>query len=264
MGFADEVNKYKQDVNAKVETRSDEKYEIEYEPKQNERKDGDPPRGVAHGDSFEDVDTRQEQTIETKEEEKKYRVGKMVFSSEEEAESYVENLKLKAAKYEGHNEAIEKLLGKKESATEEIKPSISDRFYSNPDEVLTEIEEKAVLRATRAIEEKREKEDAKTKLWSDFYTKNPDLKNFSDEVDLIMRAKWEDLKDLPLSESLPKLAKETRRIIDKAANKGVTTEVIKKYNSPTLGSSFGVTQKAEAKEPEPVDFFNQIKQYQRR
>lgn len=129
-------------------------------------------------------------------------------------------------------------------------PEFEELLYSNP-KAAKELLKKEI-RAERDNE--RAAENTKQKFWTDFYSKNDDLKNEKRLVDYYVKGQWDSLKDVPLDQASQIIAKGTREVLaDIRKRHGVTEKELPKGGAVNFGASGepaprGATEKAPSKQ----------------
>src|SRR5690606_33600140 len=95
-----------------------------------------------------------------------------------------------------------------------------DEMFSNPKEWAKKLKEEVRTEVRQELNQK----DATQKFWSDFYEKNPDLRNAERIVQSITAERWNDLKNRPVEEAAKILAQESRTAVEKIRGTTKTKE----------------------------------------
>lgn len=104
---------------------------------------------------------------------------------------------------------------------EKITKEINDVWYSDPAKALELIDRRNELK----LNKNRAKEEYIKNFWDEFYTKNPDLKDSANTVQLVLTAKKAIVDTMQTKEEVEKfLSTESRKIIEPIKNKYVAKE----------------------------------------
>lgn len=198
------------------------------------------------------------------EEEESIRIGERVFKTQSEAIKYAEELERGNLVAEAYNQGIRETLAatQKPDAPPPEEENFEERFYSNPKEVLKEVQAKARDEALAMVKAEQRKES----LWSEFFTKHPDLAGSRRICEQVLQENWDilgNMVDIPKAMGI--LATKTRSIFqDYIDRTKPRTEMSAKGGqavSPSGGAPSSVTQ-AKKVDP-PLDFISEMKKLRR-
>ena len=115
--------------------------------------------------------------------------------------------------------------------------------FENPKDAVRLIKEQTRKEIETRIKRDYDADQKKRTFWSDFYQKNPDLKDDKDLVELTMNQNLAELGDLPVEQASERIAELTReRIVRYAGGRRTTKKVEVEGSSRETG-----------REPEPDD-----------
>lgn len=118
----------------------------------------------------------------------------------------------------------------------------------DPADILFE-DPKAALRLQadnikREMRQQYDQVENNKRIWNNFYSQNKDLQGMDDFVEIAQKKKWNEIKDLPIDQSLAIVAKDARAMIAKIRGgtgtpermnpNGATTANPSRVNSPTM------------------------------
>ena len=111
------------------------------------------------------------------------------------------------------------------------------------------------------IRQEYQTEQAQKNLWDGFYDKNRDLNSTygKDIVEVIKAKKWNEIKDLPISQSLDILAKEARNFISGVRGNGQRQETMNSNGATTIHATPGTAPRVQTQTQKPETFSDQIK-----
>lgn len=202
-----------------------------------------------------------------------FKWGDKEFQTQEELAAFISDLDKKATKNQGYEEALAKLNVAPPAPAEEIpevapkllvdgKP-VGEAIWEDPDKALDAAVTEAVTRATTAIREEQVQQKQVDDLWDGFYTKNPDLGDMQDQVNMVLAKNKAELFAMPTSDALKKLASLTRGEMKRVKEKFSETENL--GNSPAVVASSTPAAPQEAPTEEVVKdvaFIDQLRQFQ--
>lgn len=149
-----------------------------------------------------------------------------------------------------------------EQTSQEVRPG--DIFWEDPNKAFDIAVRKAVDVAVGQIESRTSKIDAQKQFWTDFYTSNPDLKGFEDDVNMIMNKFGGDLAPLPPSVGMKNLAEKTRAKLQATVSRLVKGNPLPSGGAVTMqASNTTPTPKMEPEVP-VVSFVDQINNARKR
>jgi len=112
----------------------------------------------------------------------------------------------------------------------------------------------------KRIEEKYNKAEATKNTWNKFYTENKDLQGMEDFVELAKAKKWNNIKDLPIQESLAILAKDARAMIAKVRSGSGPGERLNPNGATTANPSRAPAPTATTQVTAQKSFVDEIKE----
>lgn len=107
----------------------------------------------------------------------------------------------------------------KKAAEPEPEPDWEKLLFEEPKEAVKMIKASVRKDVEAELTGKYEADQGTRTFWSEFYTKNDDLKDDQDMVDAVLRANMKTLGDMPVSQAQEKLADLTRERIMKYTGK---------------------------------------------
>lgn len=171
--------------------------------------------------------------------------GDKSFKTHDELASFIGDLDKKAAKNQGYQEAIEQL-NKNNAPAPVAAPEVEDPselmidgknvaelIWENPGEALRMIKNASVAEAKQIIGAEQVTQKQVDALWDNFYSKNRDLDDVREQVDLVLTRNQKELYAMPTTEAMNKLATLTRGELNRIRDKFKETE--------NLGSGIAIT-----------------------
>jgi hypothetical protein len=201
--------------------------------------------------------------------------GNKTFKTNEELADFIADLDKKAAKNQGYQEAIAQLSAK--PAVSEVAESkkeeptgliidgkdIGELIWENPGEALRMVTNQAVAQARQVIGAEQVTQKQVDALWENFYSKNRDLDDVREQVDLVLARNQKELYAMPPTEAMDKLATLTRGELNRIRDKFKETEVL--GNSPAITAAPTKSGHTAISVPEVVKnvaFIDQVRQLQ--
>ena len=187
------------------------------------------------------------------------------FNSREELEAYTRELEQKAAQ---RQEVVQQASQQPDVSSQERQQIIEKANQPKYSELLFEDPESAIKLIREDIKEEIKREnsqaEATQKTWQEFYSKNSDLKGNEDIVELAKAQIWNDVKNLPISEGLEKIAQHARkRINDIRGSNYSEEETLESKPGSALGQG-GTKSQGVKQEVGTQDFFSQLQDFQNR
>jgi len=203
--------------------------------------------------------------------------GTKSFNTPEELKAFIDQLDRKAAKNEGYEEAMRQVqpappVPENAPVLEpgaEAPPmvidgkNINELIWENPAEALTLVQKQAVEKATETVEARDATRRELDKFWDDFYSKNKDLSDVKDHVDMVLTKNMKRLSPMDAEAAKTELATLTRAELVRVRDKFKETENL--GNSPAIVAPSTAASSPAIPEPEVVKnvaFIDQVKQYQ--
>jgi hypothetical protein len=177
-------------------------------------------------------------------------IGGRLFNSTQEALEYADQ----AAKRAQDAEAALARANQQTREAAEVDPA--DILFEDPKAAMRLAEQRILNQVdARAAAQKQERD-----VWSGFYADYPDLKGFEEIVDLNKSKNWEALKNLPLDQSLPRLAKEARGHLAKIRGaQNTSTQQLSSAPATVMGGTGGIgTGAAKTVQTAPKTFVQEL------
>ena len=209
----------------------------------------------------------------------KIQIGDKEFATQAEAMDYARGLHatgeteklLHDAYRQGINDAgiaATPAGGVTQSAPEEEEDDFDQKFYENPKEYLKSMAAKIRQEAMDDALNSVSQQQADAQLWTEFYSKHPDLAGFDEDCKAVLDREAEMIKTLVKTSGREKamdyLARKTRAKFQQwAERQRPTKEVASEGGRATPTAGARVTHGKEESADGPVDFVAQMKQHRR-
>jgi hypothetical protein len=186
-------------------------------------------------------------------------VGNKSFQSRAEYDAYA-------------HAAINENIGLKTLVQQFVKPQVpaasapvpqedlGDLMFQKPAEFATVLQQRATQAAMGQIRQEMDRE----KMWSDFYSQNPDLARFRKLVELKRQERWDAIKDAPLADALKVLAKETRDELNEIRSTASNGQQMPQTPAITAGASGPPAPAAPQPKAAPMSFVDELKAARKR
>lgn len=133
-------------------------------------------------------------------------------------------------------------------------------MFENPERYNEWILEQSTLRATEAQAAVTASQRNEQSWWNDFWTKNPDLKQFEYIVQSKFRDTLPELRKVSPGDAMSQLAKDSRNVVDTIKQSaGIKTTELASGGATALGPTGTVAPRGIKPEPKPVSFVDQVK-----
>jgi hypothetical protein len=230
---------------------------------------------VVSGGPVEEIVASEEAVEDPEPEAPVFKWGNREFKTQEELAEFIAELDKKASKNEGYEEAIAKLSAQQQQPAEEPKEEPKDeglvidgvrageQIWEDPDAALSAVKKAAIEEAKQQFRDEQAQQQAVDAFWGDFYSKNQDLSDMRDHVDMILTKHQKELYALPASEAGERLATLTRGEMKRIREKFSETENL--GNSPAVVADPTPAPGAApvaAETIKDVAFIDQVRQFQ--
>lgn len=181
-------------------------------------------------------------------------IGDRIFTSQEAALEYAREL-----------DAQRKLTAQQApivQAPVAPKPQVkvSDLLFEDPETAVKLLEDQIEDK----IEKKNQAKQFEQNLWRDFYDKHPDLKGFEEAVEFQKAKHWGQIANVPIHQSLPYLAQQTRSYLSKVRGSAHSGEKLTSGPAMVAGSSGATPPPVQAAPNKPSSFIDEVKALGRR
>lgn len=133
-----------------------------------------------------------------------------------------------------------------------------DILLTDPKKYAQKVKEEAVQGVRQEQFQKQQADNFR----KDFYNANPDLQGVEEQVESVLREKFQDWYDTPITEASKMLADETRRRIDRIKkHSGMKVETLKSENAATLEASGDSPAPVSAPAPKASSFVDELKEF---
>lgn len=212
-------------------------------------------------------------TQDEEEREAKIKIGDKEFNTQEEAFAYAQSLDHKTALLEAQSNAYRQAVldataaqGAAQKVTQnppEPEEDFDAKFYENPKEYLKTYGEKIIAQTEAKILSQVNAKTEEEKLWGEFFSGHPDLRNFKEDCETVLAKHNEDIRALYQTKgqkaAMDYLAQKTRaKFQDYIEASKPQRELPRTSAGVSLGSANSVTR--NVKETQPVDFITEIRQ----
>ena len=198
-------------------------------------------------------------------EQKKWKIGDQVFTNEEDALKYAQDLHLSMVQQEAYQQGLIDAKPKEEPAK---KPTIEDeveaKLFENPKEALAQYKDYIVATVKDDIKAEAKAEASRREVWTNFYESNADLAESRELVEFVLQKNWKELGNLPYEKSLNLLAEKTRAVLTSYKEAKLPSKELQSGTVQTTGASTPPTT-VVLKKPDPtLDFISQLNKHRRR
>lgn len=184
-------------------------------------------------------------------------IGNRIFNTAEEAIAYADSIERERTIRELHNQA-----------PAQAAPTPATQTRVDPADILFDDPKAAIRLLKEQIKEESSAETNKQKtneqVWKGFYDKNPDLQGFEDIVELQKSKHWASIRDVPVDQALPWLAREARSYLSKI--RGTPSQVEQLQGGPAMvaGSSGAAPPSVPMAVNKPTTFMDEMAEFKNR
>jgi len=205
--------------------------------------------------------------------EAKIKIGDKEFKTQEEAFAYAQSLEQKTtlveAQSNAYRQAVQDTMAaqaasqKVTQAPPEPEEDFDAKFYENPKEFLRQYGEKISAAAEAKILNQINTQSAEEKLWGEFFSGHPDLRNFKEDCEGVLARHTEDIRAIHQTKgqkaAMDYLAQKTRaKFQDYIEAAKPQRELPRTTAGASVGSAVNVTRNIRTEAP--VDFITEIRQ----
>jgi hypothetical protein len=188
------------------------------------------------------------------------------FKSVQELMDHNEKMRLQIQQYDQLLRSAQ--LGQQTTATHTAPAStgikdIGDMWWENPAEAVNKLKSDF----DKEVDKKLQQKEYERNFWESFYTSNPDLRQFKDEVNSIASRNMKSWYDLPTDEAAKKLSASTRDYIKSVRDRMTDGKPMPERGSDvTLGATHQEVQMPvlSPEDAAGVSFVDQIKSLRRK
>jgi len=202
-----------------------------------------------------------------------YKIGDKSFKTQEEAFAYAQSLEQKTTLVEAQSNAYRQAIqdaALAQSAGQKVTQPAAEpeedfdlKFYDNPKEYLKQYGEKISAAAEAKILSQIDAQSEEQKLWTDFFSNHPDLRDFKEDCETVLARNTPDVRAIFQTKgqkaAMDYLAQKTRAKFQ-SYNEATKPqrELHRTSAGPSMGNAVNVTRNTRTSEP--VDFITEIKQ----
>lgn len=205
--------------------------------------------------------------------EENYKIGEKSFKTQEEAFAYAQSLEQKTTLVEAQSNAYRQAVqdtmaaqaaGQKVTqAPPEPEEDFDAKFYENPKEYLKQYGEKISAATEAKILSQVSAQSEEQKLWGDFFSSHPDLRDFKEDCETVLARHTDDVRAIfqtkGQKEAMDYLAQKTRAKFQSYIEATKPQRELQRTSAgPSMGNAVNVTRNVRTSEP--VDFITEIKQ----
>jgi len=200
-------------------------------------------------------------------------IGDKKFKTQEEAFAYAQALEQKTTLVEAQSNAYRQAIQdaalaqsnaqKVTQAPPAPEENFDEKFYENPQEFLKNYGEKITKATEDRILGQINAQSAEEKLWGEFFSGHPDLRDFKEDCEGVLARHTEDIRAIHATKgqkaAMDYLAQKTRAKFQSYIEGTKPQRELQKTSAgASMGSSVNVTR--NIRQESPVDFISEIKQ----
>lgn len=142
----------------------------------------------------------------------------------------------------------------------QAEPEVADVLFEDPKTAIKILKDQI----RNEVRQEISVEDTRKKTWDDFYQKHPDLRGFEDVVEFVQSKNWNTLRELPVAQGLPQVAKMAREHLSRIRGSANVGEKLPSGPAVVAGSSGAPAPSLPQPKAQPTTFVDELKQMRRR